>query len=81
MNVEILQSFFGWCSLIGYALLLLWTLLFRFARDWHFGLTRSFFKEITRETYDNVNLFGLATFKIAVIILFLIPYMALLIVR
>ena len=75
MNIKILRSFFLWCTVINYGVLLLWTLVFWLARDWHYGLTSRFFA-VSVESYDLVNLCGIAFYKIAIILLSLVPYIA-----
>ncbi len=76
MNIESLRSFFLRCTIINYGILLAWALVFLLAHDWHYALTRRFFA-ISLETYDLVNLGGVAIYKIAVILLCLVPYIAL----
>jgi hypothetical protein len=78
MDIRTLRSFFGWCTVIDYGVLLLWTLVFWLAHDWHYGLTNRFFA-VSVETYDLINLCGISFFKIAIILLNLVPYFALLI--
>ena len=79
MNIELLRSFFLWCTVINYGVLLLWVLAFWFVHDWHYGLTSRFFK-VSVEKYDLINFCGIAAFKIALILLNLVPYIALCIV-
>lgn len=76
MNIETARSFFLWCTVINYGVLLLWVLFFMFAHDWHYRLTNRFLKASV-ETYDLVNFGGFAIFKIAIILLNLVPYIAL----
>ena len=76
MNIESLRGFFLRCTIINYGVLLLWTLIFFLAHEWHYELTRRFFA-ISVETYDLVNLGGIAIYKSAVILLCLVPYIAL----
>lgn len=76
MNLETLQTFFGYCTLIGYGVLLLWTVVFRFAHDWHFGMAKGWFKTATVEAYDMVNFAGIAAFKLAIVLFFLIPFIS-----
>ncbi len=76
MNVQTLKSFFGWCTVIDYGILLLWTLVFMMAHDWHFGMTSRFF-HITAEQYDLVSFGGIAFFKILIMMINLVPYIAL----
>lgn len=76
MNIETVRSFFLWCTVINYAVLLLWVVIFWVVHGWHFRLTNRFFK-VSVETYDLVNFFGIAAFKIAIILLNLVPFIAL----
>jgi hypothetical protein len=79
MNIETVRSFFLWCTVINYAVLLLWVVIFWFVHDWHYRLTNRFFK-VSVETYDLVNFSGIAAFKIAIILLNLVPFLALCII-
>lgn len=79
MNVETAKSFFLWCTIINYAILLIWFLVFASVHDWHYRLTSRFFR-VSVEQYDMVNLGGIAISKIAVLFLNLVPYMALCII-
>lgn len=76
MNIETARSFFLWCTVINYGILLLWVLIFLFAHDWHYRLTNWVFP-VSVETYDRVNFGGVAIFKIAIILLNFVPYLAL----
>ena len=79
MNIETVSSFFLWCTLLNYGVLILWTLVFCFAHDWHYRLTNRFFT-VSVEQYDLVSLGGVAIYKIAIILLNLVPFIALCIV-
>ena len=81
MNLETAQLFFGYGALIGYGVLLLWTAIFRFAHDWHYKRTRYFFKQVKRDTYDNVHLYGIAAFKLAIILFYVTPFFVLCLLR
>lgn len=63
----------------NYAVLLLWVVIFWFGHDWHYQLTSRFFK-VSVETYDLVNFSGIAAFKLAIILLNLVPFIALCII-
>ena len=39
MDMETAKTFFLWCTLLSYGILFIWTIVFRFARDWHYNLT------------------------------------------
>jgi hypothetical protein len=77
MDIETAKTFFLWCTVLSYGILFTWTIVFRFARDWHYNLTVHWFPDLSAERYDMVNLFGIAIFKIAVIMFNLVPYLAL----
>ena len=76
MTMEQLRHFFGWCALFNYALLILWFLLCVTARDPIMGLNRRFFR-VSEETYDNLMFYGISFYKLATILLTVIPYLAL----
>ena len=76
MHIRNIRRFLGYCTLFGYLLLLVWTVLFLYAHNWHFGLTKNWFPNLSVEAYDNVMLMGMAGFKIIVVTFFLIPFLA-----
>ena len=77
MSLEIAKTFLLWCLAINYAVLLLWFLAFRFAHDWMFRLHSRWFR-LSRESFDAVHYQSMATYKIGVLLLNLVPYLALL---
>lgn len=81
MNIEIARSFFMWCTVIDYGILLLWCVVFLFAHDWHYGIAKRWFRKLTAEEYDRVNFAGIAFFKISIILFNLAPYLALCIIK
>src|SRR5204862_1729172 len=81
MNFELLKSFFLWCTLINYGILLVWAIVFIFAHDWHFRLVTLWFRKLSVEQYDMVNFVGIAFFKIAIILFSLVPYLALCVIN
>jgi hypothetical protein len=80
MNVESAGSFFLWCSVINYAILLLWVLLVIFWRDGLYRLWGGWFR-LSPEQFDMVNIGGITIYKIGVIMLNLVPCIALYLVR
>lgn len=76
MNIEVFRSFFLWCTVIDYALLLIWFAVFSLAHDRHYRLTTRWFA-ISREEYDRLSFIGIAGFKIATIIFNLVPFVSL----
>ena len=75
--METAKNFLLWCTVLNYGILLLWSVLFRWAHDWHYNLTKSWFSDLSAESYDMVNLFGIAFYKLAVMVFNLVPYIAL----
>ena len=76
MDIGSVQRFFLWCTLIDYAILLVWCLVFKFAHGLHYNLTRRWF-DVSPERYDEMNLIGIAFFKVAILMFNLVPYIAL----
>ena len=76
MTIEMLKHFLLWCVAIDYAVLLIWCLVFKFAHGPHYRLTNRWFR-ISEERYNELNLAGVAVFKIAILIFNLVPYIAL----
>lgn len=76
MNIEQMSDFFGWCALLNYFLLTTWFLIFIIAKDWLFELHNGWF-DITREQFNQLHYYGIATYKILLFIFCLMPYLAL----
>jgi len=79
MNIEMARSFFLWCTVINYGVLLLWALLFMFAHD---GLLRWWGKwvRVSTEQFDMLNVAGISFYKIGIILLNLVPCIVLYII-
>lgn len=80
MSIETLKSFFLWCTIINYGVLFVWSLVFIYAHDWHYGLTTRWFRKLSIAEYDHVIFAAIAFFKVAIIIFSLAPYVALYII-
>jgi len=65
-----------WCTGLNYAILFIWFGVFVFAHDWMYGLHGRWFK-LSIETFDAIHYAGLAGYKIAIILLNLVPLIAL----
>lgn len=80
MDIELARSFFLWCTVIDYGVLLLWALLFMFAHDgllWWWGK----WVRVSSEQFDLFNLAGISLYKIGVIMFNLIPCISLYIIK
>lgn len=78
MNLELARSILLWCTGINYAVLLLWFILFCFARDWTYRLHGRWFR-LSAEQFDAIHYAGMAIYKVGIILLNLVPFVALLI--
>ncbi|MHC4686767.1 MAG: DUF6868 family protein, partial [Planctomycetota bacterium] len=51
MTVEIIRAVLAWCTVINYALLLLWFLVFSLAHDWLYRVHGKWFT-VSVENFD-----------------------------
>ena len=77
MTIDAARQGFLYCTLINYGILILWCVVFRAGHDWHYRITKTWAPTLTREQYDLVNFGGIAFYKIGILFLNLIPYVAL----
>lgn len=80
MTLEMLQSVLGWSAIINMAILLWWFLIIMYARDWIYQLHSKFY-DITKEHFNLLHYAGIMLYKIAIWLLFIVPYIALRIVQ
>lgn len=76
MELETLSRFFLWCTIINFAVLLLWFLLFSLAHDWVHRLHGRWFR-LSVEQFDAIHYAGIAAYKIGILLFNLVPYVAL----
>ncbi len=79
MNLAIARDVLLWCTAINYGVLLCWFLVFVFAHDWMFRLHGRWFR-LPVEQFDAIHYAAMAVYKIGILLLNLVPYVALLIV-
>ena len=79
MTIELTKSVLLWCLLMNFGLLALWFLMFRFAHNWMFALHRRWF-QFSPEQFDAAHYTAMANYKVGIILLNLVPWLALLIV-
>jgi uncharacterized protein DUF6868 len=80
MNIDTARDVLLWCTVINYAVLVLWFLLFRVAHDRLQRLHGRWFR-LSAEQFDAVHYAGMAIYKIGILLVNLVPYVALLIIR
>ena len=79
MTVQELQSFFMWCTIINFALLLLSFFFCTVAGGWVYKVHSRLFP-MSRDAFNVTMYRFLGTFKMLVLVFNLVPYIALLIV-
>lgn len=80
MSLDTLQSWLGWCALINIGVLTIWWLMIVAAHDWIYRLHTRWF-QLSREKFDGVHYAGLTAYKVAIYLVFIVPWLALFIVR
>ncbi len=78
LTIETLRAVLGWATLINYALLVWWFLMFLFAHAWMYRLHNEWF-DLPVQTFNTVHYLGMAFFKMGIFLFFLVPWLALLI--
>ena len=76
MSLEILVQLLLWCTVINYGVLLVWFAAFVLAHGWMYGLHSRWFR-ISVEQFDALHYGGMAIYKVGVLLLNLVPYIAL----
>ena len=79
MDINALQRFFMWCTIINGAWFVFAAMLCVFAADWVFRMQSKWFP-ISRDAFNVVIYSFFALFKIIFIVFNVVPYVALLIV-
>jgi Family of unknown function (DUF6868) len=80
MNIDLLRKFLFWCAIINYGILLLWFLFFLLAHDWMYALHSQWF-HLSVEQFDMLHYAGISIFKLGILLLNVVPWIALHIVR
>jgi len=76
MTLELIRGILGWCTLLHFGLLLLWTLTFVFAHGWLYRLHGRLFP-MPENTFNAIHYAGLAGYKLAVLVFAAVPWLAL----
>ena len=76
MALEEIRAFFGWCTLINWAILFIWWGMIGLASGWVRGLHGEWFN-IPEDRFDEIHYRGMLYFKVAVILFNFTPYLAL----
>lgn len=76
MTINAIRDTLLWCAGLNYAVLLVWSGTFIFARDWMYRMHSRWFK-LSGETFDAMHYGGLAVYKIGILLFNLVPWIAL----
>jgi hypothetical protein len=79
MDIQTLTSFFMWCTLINFGVLLFLALIYMFAGGLAYRLQNHWI-DVPRETFNVVFYSFIGFFKVLVLVFFLVPWIALLII-
>lgn len=79
MSAELVREILGWCVVVSYGVLLVWFLVFMLAHDWLHRLHGRWF-QLPADQFDIVHYVMMGIYKIGILLFFLVPYLALLIV-
>ena len=80
MAADELREVLLWCVAINYAVLLLWFGVFTLAHDWVYRMHSRWFR-LSPDMFDALNYAGVAVYKIGIILFFVVPLIALHLVR
>ena len=79
MDIQTIQTFFMWCTILNAALLVLTGMIFTFAGDWVYRVQSKWYP-ISRDAFNVVIYSFIGLFKLFFITFNLVPYVALLII-
>lgn len=79
MNIAFVQDFLLYSLAINYGVILVWFIAFRFGHAWLFSLHGRWFR-LSEERFDAIHYGGMAAYKIGILLLNLVPYLALCII-
>lgn len=80
MDIQTLQTFFMWCTIINGVLLVLSGMICALAGDWVYRVQSKWYP-ISKDTFNVVIYSSIGVFKIFFLMFNLVPYVALLIVE
>ena len=75
MNIA-LRHFFAWCTVINYAILIVWFAAMLIGRDWVAQVHGKLF-DVPGEKIKTINYLGIAFYKIGILLFNLVPYLVL----
>jgi hypothetical protein len=80
MNIDMVRKVLLWCAVINYGILLAWFLFFILAHNWLYLLHSQWFR-LSVEQFDVLHYAGMSVFKLGILLLNVVPWIALHIAR
>ena len=78
-KLELARNFLLWCTVVNYAILFAWFLVFTLARDRMFRFHGRWFR-LSDEQFDTLHYAGMSIYKIGILLFNLVPFVVLSIV-
>lgn len=75
MDIQLVSRILLWCIIFDVCFLSLWFFMFLSARNWIYRMHTRWFR-ISKEQFDGIHYAGMAFFKLATWLFFIIPYLA-----
>lgn len=76
MSIVMITKVLAWCLVINYSILLVWFLFFIIASHMMYKWHAKWFK-ISVERFHEIHYFGIAIYKLLILVFNLVPYLAL----
>ncbi|TCB67114.1 DUF6868 family protein [Acinetobacter sp. ANC 4178] len=76
MDMELLRQVLGWSLVLNYLILLIWFLVFTYARTWMKSLHGHWFN-LNDQTFDAIHYAVMAGYKILIMVFNLVPFIVL----
>jgi hypothetical protein len=80
MNIEAVRRVLLWSTVINYGILLVWFFAFLLAHNWIYQFHGKWF-QLSVDQFDMLHYAGMSVYKIGIILLNLVPYIALHIIK
>jgi len=76
MTIEMLRAFFGWCTLLNWAIMIISFMFMTLARRWTFRMHATLFG-LPEEDVSRTLYLVMAGYKVAIFIFCMVPYLVL----
>jgi hypothetical protein len=76
MSLEMARSTLLWCTVINFAVLLIWLLLYVLPHGWMYRIWGRWFR-LTGEQFDTINFGGIILYELGILLFNLVPLAAL----